>query len=114
MSQKLKLIPYALIALLVLSLPSQAVAQTDALATSCKGWECDKPGQICPQGVPGASDGDYICGRKNKWEKCDYDYMRRKCSGKADGYTMWLCANCPRTPQKIIKLPGMDKSFEIR
>jgi hypothetical protein len=35
-------------------------------ATSCRGWDCSIEGQICPQGVPGASEGDYQC-TNSRW-----------------------------------------------
>jgi hypothetical protein len=38
----------------------------DHMAASCKGWECNTEGQVCPQGVPGASTASYICDNK-KW-----------------------------------------------
>ena len=30
-------------------------------ATNCYGWSCNIEGQLCPQGSPGASNGNYIC-----------------------------------------------------
>ena len=66
MFQKFKITFYSLIVLLVLVLPSQAVA--DSFAASCKGWNCSHEGQVCPQGAPGASDSSFIC-TNSKWEK---------------------------------------------
>ena len=37
-------------------------------AESCKGWECDNPGQLCGPGVPGAGTVRYICTEEGKWE----------------------------------------------
>ena len=64
MLEKFKIAFYALIVGLVLVLPS--LAHSDEDATSCKGWNCNIEGQICPQGVPGASAGDFIC-TNSKW-----------------------------------------------
>jgi len=65
MLQKFKTAIYALIVGLVLV--SHSSAQTGIPdATSCKGWNCSIEGQICPQGVPGASAGDFIC-TNSKW-----------------------------------------------
>ena len=65
MLQKLKVTSYALLILLLLVLPSQAIAES-GFAKSCKGWNCTYEGQVCPQGVPGASAGNYIC-LNSKW-----------------------------------------------
>ena len=37
-------------------------------ATSCHGFDCEIEGQLCPQGVPGASKDNYTCSNK-KWVK---------------------------------------------
>ena len=37
-------------------------------AESCKGWECDNPGQLCGPGIPGAETVRYICTEEGKWE----------------------------------------------
>ena len=63
MFHQLKITSYAFIVALVpfLFLSSPATAIDDA--SSCKGWVCDIEGQFCPQGVPGAKDGSYLCKR---------------------------------------------------
>jgi hypothetical protein len=74
MLQKLKITSYALIVGLVLV--SHSSAQTVIPdATSCAGWNCKIQGQICPQGVPGASAGNFIC-RNSKWAQ-----MATSCAG---------------------------------
>jgi len=35
-------------------------------AVSCSGWNCNKEGQFCPKGVPGASRANYVC-RNKRW-----------------------------------------------
>ena len=77
MLEKFKIAFYALIVGLVLVLPS--LAHSDEDATSCKGWNCNIEGQICPQGVPGASGGDFIC-TNSKWVE-----MAKSCKG-------WNCS----------------------
>jgi hypothetical protein len=65
MLQKFKITSYAFIVALLFVLPSQPVAEN---ATSCKGWNCSIEGSVCPQVVPGASAGDFIC-TNSKWLK---------------------------------------------
>ena len=64
MLQKFKITSCVVIVMLILVLPS--LAHSVENATSCKGWNCRIEGQICPQGVPGASAGDFIC-TNSKW-----------------------------------------------
>ena len=86
MLQKFKIMSCAFIVALVLVLPSQAVAQN---ATSCKGWQCNIPGQVCPQGVPGASGADFVCGEDNKWRKIEvFDVQRVPAADQCKG---WEC-----------------------
>jgi len=86
MFQKFKITFYSLIVLLVLVLPSQAVA--DSFAASCKGWDCSHEGEICPLGAPGAQDGTFICAN-SKWEPIEAE----SCKG-------WNCSHegqvCPQ------------------
>ena len=83
MFQKFKITFYALIVLLVLVLPSQAVAQKwignigTGYADSCAGQDCAQEGLICRQGTHGANDRSYIC-RKSKWKKITCEDMRDK------------------------------------
>ena len=66
MLHKFKITFYALIVLLVLVLPSQAVADPEFYADFCAGYDCSHEGQVCPQGAEGASGTSYIC-LNSKW-----------------------------------------------
>ena len=66
MFHQLKITSFAIIVALVpflfLSSPATGIEE----AASCKGWACDIEGQVCPEGVPGASDASYMC-TNSKW-----------------------------------------------
>ena len=59
----------------MLDVPAQKPVDNIAKATSCRGFKCDIEGQICPQGVPGASSGSHIC-RNSTWQPIHEDYER--------------------------------------
>jgi hypothetical protein len=117
MLQKFKIAFYAIIIGLVLVLPSQTIAES-GYAESCKGWDCPYEGQVCPQGVPGASGGNYIC-KNSKWEpilaeSCkgwDCNHDGQLCPQGADGASggnficlksKWVSTKC--TERKIMDL----------
>jgi hypothetical protein len=93
MLNQLKITSYAFIVALVpfLFLSSQATA-LPADATSCKGWACEKDGQFCPEGVPGASDASYICDNK-KWVELGKPTPSNPTlyDGEADHCKGWEC-----------------------
>ena len=116
MLQKLKVTSYALLILLLLVLPSQAIAES-GFAKSCKGWNCTYEGQVCPQGVPGASAGNFIC-KNSKWEptlaasckgwNCTYD--GQICPQGVPGASAgnYICLNSKWVPTKCTERKIMD------
>ena len=79
MFHQLKITSCAFIVALVpfLFLPLPTLAQMPhpltPMASSCKGWECTIEGQVCFEGLPGASDASYVC-TDNKWEEFEPEF----------------------------------------
>ena len=66
-------------------------------ATSCEGYNCTIENQICPKGVPGATNSSYVC-KKNKdgakkWTECPTLELDDNCNVKVKKNGEGLCSD---------------------